>query len=145
MVHSVIIGVSLGTSESSSTVRPLLGALSFHQFFEGIGLGGCIVQAKFRARATVIMAIFFSLTTPIGIALGIAISSGYDKNSSTALAVEGVFNAASAGILIYMALVDLLAADFMSPRMQSSLRLQLGAHLSLLLGAGLMSALAIWA
>ena len=145
VVHSVIIGISLGTSENPSTLRPLLGALSFHQFFEGIGLGGCIVQAKFRARATVVMAIFFSLTTPIGIALGIAISSGYNPNSSTALAVEGVFNAASAGILIYMALVDLLAADFMSPRMQSNLRLQLGAHLGLLLGAGLMSILAIWA
>lgn len=44
LVHSVIIGVSLGASQRSSTIRPLLSALSFHQFFEGIGLGGCIVQ-----------------------------------------------------------------------------------------------------
>ncbi|THU68663.1 hypothetical protein C4D60_Mb08t06230 [Musa balbisiana] len=64
---------------------------------------------------------------------------------STALIVEGVFNAASAGILVYMALVDLLAADFTNPRMQSNGRLQLGAHLALLLGAGLMSLIAIWA
>jgi hypothetical protein len=44
LVHSVIIGVSLGASVRPSTIRPLVGALSFHQFFEGIGLGGCIVQ-----------------------------------------------------------------------------------------------------
>jgi hypothetical protein len=44
LVHSVIIGVSLGASVRSSTIRPLVGALSFHQFFEGIGLGGSIVQ-----------------------------------------------------------------------------------------------------
>lgn len=44
LVHSVIIGVSLGASLRLSTIRPLVGALSFHQFFEGIGLGGCIVQ-----------------------------------------------------------------------------------------------------
>ncbi|KAG8046772.1 hypothetical protein GUJ93_ZPchr0008g11862 [Zizania palustris] len=44
LVHSVIIGVSLGASLRPSTIRPLVGALSFHQFFEGIGLGGCIVQ-----------------------------------------------------------------------------------------------------
>ncbi|OEL36484.1 Zinc transporter 5 [Dichanthelium oligosanthes] len=44
IVHSVIIGMSLGASESTSTIRPLLAALTFHQFFEGIGLGGCIVQ-----------------------------------------------------------------------------------------------------
>ncbi|KAG8039421.1 hypothetical protein GUJ93_ZPchr0034g18714 [Zizania palustris] len=46
LVHSVIIGVSLGASLRPSTIRPLVGALSFHQFFEGIGLGGCIVQGK---------------------------------------------------------------------------------------------------
>ena len=44
MVHSVIIGVSLGASQSAETVKPLLAALSFHQFFEGLGLGGCISQ-----------------------------------------------------------------------------------------------------
>lgn len=46
LVHSVIIGVSLGASLRPTTIRPLVGALSFHQFFEGIGLGGCIVQVK---------------------------------------------------------------------------------------------------
>lgn len=44
MVHSVIIGISLGASESPETVRPLVAALTFHQFFEGMGLGGCIAQ-----------------------------------------------------------------------------------------------------
>jgi len=46
VVHSVIIGVSLGASESPNTIRPLVAALSFHQFFEGMGLGGCITQVK---------------------------------------------------------------------------------------------------
>ncbi|KAK8953013.1 Zinc transporter 4 [Platanthera guangdongensis] len=145
VVHSVIIGVSLGTSGSPKTIKPLVAALSFHQFFEGIGLGGCIVQANFRARAMVIMAVFFSMTAPFGIALGIAISSIYDSNGSTALIIEGIFNAASSGILIYMSLVDLLAADFMNPRMQNSTRLQLAAHLALLLGSGFMSLVAKWA
>ncbi|XP_041992700.1 zinc transporter 1-like [Salvia splendens] len=48
VVHSVIIGLSLGASESVETIKPLLAALSFHQFFEGMGLGGCISQAKFK-------------------------------------------------------------------------------------------------
>ena len=46
IVHSVIIGMSLGASQSTSTIRPLVVALTFHQFFEGIGLGGCIVQVR---------------------------------------------------------------------------------------------------
>jgi zinc transporter 1/2/3 len=44
VVHSVIIGISLGASQSPKTLRPLVAALTFHQFFEGMGLGGCISQ-----------------------------------------------------------------------------------------------------
>lgn len=145
VVHSVIIGISLGASNSPTTIKPLVAALTFHQFFEGMGLGGCISQAKFKSKAIAAMVLFFSLTTPAGIAIGMGISSIYNEKSPTALIVEGIFNSASAGILAYMALVDLLAADFMNPRMQTNLRLQLGANLSLLLGSGSMSLLAKWA
>ncbi|KAK9269769.1 hypothetical protein L1049_001547 [Liquidambar formosana] len=145
VVHSVIIGISLGASESPATIKPLLAALSFHQFFEGMGLGGCISQAKFKSRSMAIMALCFSLTTPVGIAIGLGVSNVYKENSPTALIVEGNFNAAAAGILIYMALVDLLAADFMNSKMQTNVSLLLGAYISLLLGAGCMSALAKWA
>jgi solute carrier family 39 (zinc transporter), member 1/2/3 len=91
------------------------------------------------------MAAFFSLTAPAGIALGIAIASGYSRHGATALVVEGVFNAAAAGILVYMSLVDLLAADFSNPRLQTNAKLQLAAYVALFLGAGLMSLLAKWA
>ncbi|KAL6620404.1 hypothetical protein ACP70R_035543 [Stipagrostis hirtigluma subsp. patula] len=145
VVHSLIIGMSLGASDFPSTVRPLVPALTFHQLFEGIGLGGCIVQAKFRLKSVVAMALFFSLTTPVGVAVGIAISSVYDETIPTALVVQGLLEAAAAGILVYMALVDILAEDFMSSRVQSRARLQLALNASLLLGAGVMSMLAIWA
>ncbi|OMO80039.1 Proteasome, subunit alpha/beta [Corchorus capsularis] len=135
VVHSVIIGISLGASQSVRTIKPLLAALTFHQFFEGMGLGGCISQAKFKTRAIAIMILFFSFTTPFGIAFGMSISKIYSEKSPTALVVEGIFNSLSAGILIYMSLVDLLAADFMNPIMQSNIKLQLGSNLSLLLGA----------
>ncbi|KAL3615308.1 hypothetical protein CASFOL_040969 [Castilleja foliolosa] len=145
IVHSVIIGIALGASQSPNTIKPLIAALSFHQLFEGIGLGGCITQAKFNARAVAIMASFFSLTTPIGIAIGIGIANVYSETSPTALIVQGSFNSASAGILVYMALVDLLSADFMSTRMQNNSKLQFKSTFALLLGAGCMSMLAKWA
>lgn len=145
VVHSVIIGISLGASESPKEIKPLVAALTFHQFFEGMGLGGCISQARESQLTTIIMVLFFSLTTPVGIGIGIGISNVYEENSPSALILEGLFNAASAGILIYMSLVDLLAADFMNPKMQKNIRLQIGANLSLLFGAGCMSILAKWA
>ena len=44
VVHSVIIGISFGASESPKTIKPSVAALNFRQFFEGMGLGGCISQ-----------------------------------------------------------------------------------------------------
>lgn len=46
IVHSVVIGLALGTSENPCTIRPLVAALCFHQMFEGMGLGGCILQVS---------------------------------------------------------------------------------------------------
>ncbi|KAL2517863.1 zinc transporter 4 precursor [Abeliophyllum distichum] len=143
--HSVIIGLSLGVSHSPYTIRPLIGALSFHQFFEGFALGGCISQAHFRMLKTTVMACFFALTTPLGIAIGIAVSSSYNPKSPRALVIEGIFDSISAGILVYMALVDLIAADLLSKKMSCNVRLQVMSYFALFLGAGLMSSLAIWA
>ena len=46
VVHSVVIGLSLGASDNPCTIRPLIAALCFHQLFEGMGLGGCILQVN---------------------------------------------------------------------------------------------------
>ncbi|XP_072985087.1 zinc transporter 4, chloroplastic-like [Typha latifolia] len=143
--HSVIIGLSLGVSRSPCTIRPLMAALSFHQFFEGFALGGCISQAQFKNLRAVLMAAFFAVTTPTGIAVGAAVASFYNANSPRALVVEGLLDSVSAGILIYMALVDLIAADFLNTSLSCNTKLQVASYAALLLGALAMSALAIWA
>ncbi|KAK1279840.1 Fe(2+) transport protein 2 [Acorus gramineus] len=145
VVHSVVIGLSMGASMNPCTIRPLVAALCFHQLFEGMGLGGCILQAEYRTKMKAILVFFFSTTTPFGIALGLGLSKVYSDNSPTALIVVGLLNASSAGLLNYMALVDLLAADFMGPKLQSNVKLQLWAYVAVLLGAGGMSLMAKWA
>lgn len=142
--HSVLIGLSLGVSHSPCTIKPLVAALSFHQFFEGFALGGCIAQAQFKDKSTIIMACFFALTTPGGIAAGIGLASFYNPASPRALIIEGILDSISAGILVYMSLVDLIAADFMSKKMKSNTRLQVVSYFALFMGAALMSALAVW-
>lgn len=91
------------------------------------------------------MVFFFSFTTPLGIAVGIGLSNVYSENSPTALIVVGLLNASSAGLLNYMALVDLLASDFMAAKLQNSVMLQVWAYIAVLLGAGGMSLMAKWA
>ncbi|KAM0860835.1 hypothetical protein ACQ4PT_046284 [Festuca glaucescens] len=145
VVHSVVIGLGMGASQSVCTIRPLVAAMCFHQMFEGMGLGGCILQAEYGMKMKAGLVFFFSTTTPFGIALGLALTKVYKDNSPTALIVVGLLNAASAGLLHYMALVELLAADFMGPKLQASVRLQLICLTAVLLGAGGMSVMAKWA
>ncbi|KAH0853435.1 hypothetical protein HID58_093210 [Brassica napus] len=120
IVHSVVIGLSLGATSDICTIKGLIAALCFHQMFEGMGLGGCILQAEYTNMKKFLMAFFFAITTPFGIALGIALSTVYRDNSPSALITVGLLDACSAGLLIYMALVDLLAAEFMGPKLQAT-------------------------
>ncbi|KAJ0017659.1 hypothetical protein Pint_11604 [Pistacia integerrima] len=106
-------------------IKGLMAALCFHRMFEGMGLGGCILQAEYKLFKKMVMVFFFTVTTPFGIALGLALSNAYKENSPTALISVGLLNASSVGLLIYMALVDLLAADFMGQKLQGSIKLQL--------------------
>ncbi|KAJ8529051.1 hypothetical protein K7X08_035886 [Anisodus acutangulus] len=131
VVHSVVIGLSKGASDNPCSIRLLVAAICFHQLFEGMGLGGCILQAEYGMKMKAILVLFFSITTPFGIALGIGLSNVYSENSTTALIVVGLLNACSAGLLNYMAL--------------NNMKLQSWAYLAVLLGAGGMSVMAIWA
>ena len=92
-----------------------------------------------------VMACFFAITAPVGVGIGTGISKFYNANSPRALIIEGILDSISAGILVYMALVDLIAADFLSKRMRCNVRLQVVSYIALFLGAGLMAALAAWA
>ncbi|TMW97541.1 hypothetical protein EJD97_005330 [Solanum chilense] len=146
--HSVIIGVTLGMSQNQCTIRPLVAALSFHQIFEGMGLGGCIAQAGFSFGTTAYMSFMFSVTTPMGIVLGMIVFSitGYDDTSPNALILEGLLGSLSSGILIYMALVDLIALDFFHNKLMSGQPfLKKVSFIALVLGSTSMSILALWA
>ncbi|CAL1369053.1 unnamed protein product [Linum trigynum] len=146
--HSVIIGVTMGTSQNRCTIKPLVAALSFHQIFEGMGLGGCIAQAGFRLRTVAYMCVMFAVTTPMGILLGMFIFwlTGYDDTNPNALIMEGLLGSLSSGILVYMGLVDLIALDFFHNKLMSSTpRLKKTSFFALVLGSASMSILALWA
>jgi zinc transporter 1/2/3 len=131
VVHSVVIGLSLGASNNTCTIKGLMAALCFHQTFEGVGLDGDILQAEYKLLKKTIMVFFFSVTTPFGSALGIALTKTYKENSSSALVTVGILNASSAGILIYMA-----------PKLQANIKLQIKCYMAAILGVGGISMLA---
>ena len=148
-LHSVLIGIALGTTDSSSFVA-LFIALSFHQFFEAIALGAQIARIKKKSIIpAIIMIIIFTLSTPVGVAIGIGIrSNSYNPKAVSTLLVNGIFDSVSAGILIYVALVNLMAGE-MGPQCHEFFnlkkRLKFAYFIALYLGAALMAVIGRWA
>ncbi|CAL8469946.1 g9488 [Coccomyxa elongata] len=145
--HSIFIGIGYGASTDLDIIRPLTIALAFHQGFEGLALGGSFVTAGYSRLKYGLMAAAFILVTPIGVAIGLGISSSFNPNSKAALASEGAFNSISAGILIHTALVGLLHPMFTEGQGHPPLKgwLMAFAMLFALAGCGVMAVIAIWA
>ncbi|PNW73817.1 hypothetical protein CHLRE_13g573950v5 [Chlamydomonas reinhardtii] len=147
--HSIIIGISLGVNTTGLVeVRALLIALSFHQFLEGISLASVLLRSGFSTRKGVTMILIYSLTCPVGIAVGMAIASSYDAESEAARAVQGTLNGVSGGMLLYISLVQLVAEDmgrFVPGSRSGGASARLLSFLALFLGASSMCILAIWA
>ncbi|PLB45314.1 putative high affinity zinc ion transporter [Aspergillus steynii IBT 23096] len=144
--HSVIIGLNLGvTGDEFATLYPVL---VFHQAFEGLGIGARMSALHFGTRRWLpwALCLAYGLTTPVSIAIGLGVRNSYNPGSKTALIVQGVLNAVSAGILIYSSLVELLARDFLfdpeRPKRRSHLGMMVGCTL---LGAGIMALIGKWA
>ncbi|KAI9208936.1 Zinc/iron permease, partial [Polychytrium aggregatum] len=144
--HSIIIGVAIGVSRGTE-FRSLLTALTFHQFFEGMALSTVVIDSKFKGRLqTYLLVGFYALTTPLGAAIGIGISAYFNGNGVGFLIATGVLDAISGGILIYDALVNIVAIHFSSEQFRGSKTgHQFIQVLCLWLGAALMSLIGLWA
>ncbi|KAL4398835.1 zinc ion transmembrane transporter [Malassezia pachydermatis] len=114
--HSVIIGLTLATTpwDGDEKFPVLFPVIVFHQLFEGLGLGSrlAFLPRSLGTWLPCLMAIGYSLCTPVGMAIGLGVRSTYTQNTPTGNYVTGIFDAISAGILIYTGLVELLAHDF---------------------------------
>jgi len=147
VVHSVIIGLNLGTAGSEfNTLYPVL---VFHQSFEGLGIGARMSSIPFPKRLEWLqwaLCSAYGLTTPIAIAIGLGLRTTYNSGSFTANVISGVLDSISAGILLYTGLVELLARDFLfdPERTRDNLRLTFMIA-CVLLGAGVMALLGKWA
>lgn len=145
VMHSIIIGITLGTTDSNS-FQTLLIALVFHQFFEGIALGTRINDLQYKSwKKPILMGILFICMTPIGVAIGIGIRSSL--NPPAAILAQAILDSLSAGILLYNAYVSLMSIEINHNTgfRQSSLQRKVFCFLCMYVGAALMSILGKWA
>ncbi|CAO3615591.1 unnamed protein product [Cunninghamella blakesleeana] len=145
-IHSVIIGVTLGTSSESSFIVIFI-ALIFHQFFEGIALGTRINEINIKSSwmKPLIMGLIFIIMTPIGIGIGIGVR--FAMNVQSLLVSQAILDSISAGILLYNAYVSLMSVEISHSAKfrQYSFGKKSICLISMYIGAAIMSVLGLWA
>ncbi|KAL2825867.1 ZIP zinc transporter-domain-containing protein [Aspergillus pseudoustus] len=146
--HSILIGLTLVVA-GDSFYKTLLVVIVFHQFFEGLALGARIALLPghiFPSKA--IMAGIFAIITPIGMAIGLGVINSFNGNERSTIITLGTLDALSAGILVWVGLVDMWARDWVidgGDMMNAKIGHVAAGGLSLVSGMVLMSVLGKWA
>ncbi|CVK86518.1 related to zinc transporter [Fusarium mangiferae] len=171
-----VIGITLVAAGDKFFIT-LTIVIIFHQLFEGIALGTRIASLGYgniytplvlshshshstpppiverTGTSTVplwkklVLASGFAIVTPVGMAIGIGVLKVFNGNDPATLIAIGTLDALSAGILVWVGLVEMLAHDWMlgGELADASLRTTLLALFALVGGIVLMSLLGKWA
>ncbi|KAJ2718469.1 low-affinity Zn(2+) transporter zrt2 [Coemansia sp. Benny D115] len=92
-----------------------------------------------------ISALAFTMTTPTGIIIGLALRHIYEPNSVYALLLNGVLQSICTGVLVYAGLVTLMINGFSSVQVKQQSRLrQVMLFFAVYAGAAVMAGLKIW-
>ncbi|CAO1622735.1 unnamed protein product [Sympodiomycopsis kandeliae] len=147
--HSVIIGVTIGTASGEGWV-PLLIAIVFHQFCEGLSLSSRIALLAHNAAGNffkIVSHTFFVLSTPLGVAIGIGVRQSFNGNNRDTLLAIGTLDAISAGILLYSGFVQIIVGDFLNNAglLRASTGKSVAAVALFTAGIFIMSVLGYWA
>lgn len=144
--HSVLVGTTLVVAGDTSFVT-LFVVILFHQMFEGMALGSRLAQIEaFSTRVKTALGLVFAVTTPLGMAIGIGALNHFNGNDPATIIALGTLDAVSAGILLWVGVVEMLAHDWLrGPLLDAGMLKTLAAVFGLVAGLALMSFLGKWA
>ncbi|KAN0040185.1 hypothetical protein ACTA71_012075 [Dictyostelium dimigraforme] len=136
-VHSIFDGLGLGSETQKDSFYGLLIAVLAHKFLDGLVLGIAIKYAYFSFKFSCISLVFAAAMTPLGIGIGMAISSAYES-SVDAYLVKGIILSITCGSFIYISLIELLPSGLCQkgwPKLKLTVAF---------LGYSVMAILALW-
>ena len=109
---------------------------------------GTKVKSTVSLGKKLLLAAAFALITPVGMAIGIGVLDQFNGNDPATLISIGTLDALSAGILVWVGVVEMWAGDWMMPGgelVESGIVMTMVAFTGLIAGMALMSLLGKWA
>jgi solute carrier family 39 (zinc transporter), member 1/2/3 len=136
-VHSLIEGLAVGIEAEIAALVAILIAILAHKGPEAYALGVSLYEAETPRPSMIRQSLLYAAMTPIGIAIGAAVSTSLSGDGEAM--TEAIFDGLAAGSFIYIATIGILKREFSDP---SRLLWKFGAAVA---GVVLVSVVAIWA
>ncbi|XP_041362371.1 zinc transporter ZIP1-like [Gigantopelta aegis] len=111
-LHSIFEGLAIGLQKNTNGVLEIFAALVLHKGILSFSLGMNLVHTRLSEGTTIRSILIFSLTAPIGIALGIGIMKFWD--STTSSLVQGILQGIASGTFLYITFFEVLPHEFNS-------------------------------
>jgi zinc transporter 1/2/3 len=111
-LHSVFEGLAVGLQSDADQVLGIFAALVLHKSILSFSIGMNLVQSKLSPRTCVSSIFFFSITSPIGVAIGILITDMFQSTASNL--ADGVLQGIACGTFLFMTFFEVMPSEFNS-------------------------------
>nr|XP_002740188.1 PREDICTED: zinc transporter ZIP1-like [Saccoglossus kowalevskii] len=111
-LHSLFEGLAIGLRNESSGVLRLFTAVAIHKSILAFSLGLKLVQSNLSLRTVVLSCLFFAVTSPLGVSLGILCQSM--ASELTSAVITATLQAIATGTLFYITFLEVLANEINS-------------------------------
>ena len=141
--HSVFEGIAIGVAETKADAWKALWTISLHKVFAAVAMGIALLRMlpNRPLLSCFAYAFAFAVSSPIGVAVGIAI----DATTQGAVAdwIFAVSMGLATGIFIYVSVNHLLSKGY-KPQRPVKADTPLGRWLAVVLGVGVIAVVMIW-
>ena len=103
--HSVFEGIAFGLQKTIESAGQLAAGILIHKSAAAVSLGGAFANTGYTTKEIILFLAIFSLTTPVGILIGMSISESNEI-------IDVVFHSLSGGTFIYVACSEIIVAEF---------------------------------
>jgi len=130
-IHGLFEGIALGLQKKPKDALFLAIAIISHKWAESFTLGLSFFKSKLENSTYIKLILMFSLFTPIGILIGMILTS-------TNVLVEAVFLSLSGGTFLYVSTTEIIVEEFSITKHKYS------KFLAFMIGAIFVGLLALW-